>query len=79
MPNAAAKRPHQQDNGHDQHDPDEPHTAPHPGTVSRHVYLRRIPQMRALRKRRALPITDTELKLMAAAAIIGESNSPNTG
>ena len=27
----------------------------------------------------AFAITDTELKLMAAAAIIGESNRPNTG
>ena len=36
-------------------------------------------QIRALRKRSALAITDTELKLMAAAAIIGESSRPNTG
>ena len=32
-----------------------------------------------LRKRNALPITDTELRLMAAAAIMGLSSSPNTG
>ena len=32
-----------------------------------------------LRSRNALPITDTELKLMAALAIIGLSSSPNTG
>jgi hypothetical protein len=43
------------------------------------VHLQCSPQMRALRRRKALPITDTELKLMAAAAIIGESNRPNTG
>ena len=30
-------------------------------------------------KRNALPITDTELKLMAAAAIIGESSMPKKG
>jgi hypothetical protein len=31
------------------------------------------------RNRSALPITETELKLMAAAAIIGLRSSPNTG
>lgn len=31
------------------------------------------------RKRSALAITDTELKLMAAAAIMGESSRPKTG
>ncbi len=31
------------------------------------------------RKRKALVITDTELKLIAAAAIIGESSNPNIG
>ena len=31
-----------------------------------------------LRKRRALPITETEERLMAAPAIMGESSSPNT-
>ncbi|ODU05285.1 MAG: hypothetical protein ABS89_02105 [Thiobacillus sp. SCN 63-1177] len=31
------------------------------------------------RNRSALVITDTELKLMAAAAIMGESNNPKTG
>jgi len=34
---------------------------------------------RARRKRNELPITDTELKLMAAAAITGLSSSPKTG
>ena len=34
---------------------------------------------RAWRRRRALVITETELKLMAAAAIIGLSSSPKTG
>ncbi len=34
---------------------------------------------RNLRKRRALPMTDTELKLMAAAAIIGLSRMPKNG
>jgi hypothetical protein len=33
----------------------------------------------ARRSRNALPMTDTELRLMAAAAIIGESSRPNTG
>ena len=33
----------------------------------------------SLRSRRALAITDTELKVMAAAASIGLSNSPKTG
>ena len=32
-----------------------------------------------LRNRRALVITDTELKLMAAAAIIGMSSRPKNG
>jgi len=32
-----------------------------------------------LRSRKALPITDTELKLMAALAIIGLSSNPNAG
>ena len=31
------------------------------------------------RRRSALPMTDTELKLIAAAAIIGLSRSPKTG
>jgi hypothetical protein len=34
---------------------------------------------RAKRRRSALPITDTELRLMAAAAITGLSNSPKLG
>jgi hypothetical protein len=34
---------------------------------------------RARRRRRALPITDTELKLIAAAAIIGLSRMPKNG
>jgi hypothetical protein len=35
--------------------------------------------MVAVRSRSALPMTDTELKLMAAAAIIGLSKIPNRG
>jgi hypothetical protein len=38
-----------------------------------------IGYMCALRNRRAFPITDTELKLIAAAAIMGDSSSPKTG
>ncbi len=37
------------------------------------------PQIRAARRRSALPITDTELKLMAAAAMMGLNSSPNAG
>jgi len=36
-------------------------------------------QTRARRSRKALPITDTELKLMAAAAMIGLSSKPKAG
>ena len=36
-------------------------------------------QIRALRSRRALLITETELKLIAAAAIIGDSSKPKNG
>ena len=36
-------------------------------------------QALARRSRRALPTTDTELKLIAAAAIMGLSNRPKTG
>ena len=36
-------------------------------------------QIAALRNRSAFEITDTELKLIAAAAIIGLSRSPNNG
>jgi cobalt-zinc-cadmium resistance protein CzcA len=36
-------------------------------------------QMRTDRNRSALPITETELKLMAAAAIIGDNSRPNHG
>jgi len=32
-----------------------------------------------MRSRRALPITQIELRLIAAAAIIGESSNPNIG
>ena len=34
---------------------------------------------RLRRKRRALPITDTELKLIASAAILGDSGHPVNG
>ena len=41
---------------------------------------RQDPQYSETRRRRsALPITDTELRLIAAAAIIGLSSRPNTG
>ena len=33
----------------------------------------------SLRKRKALPITETELKLIAAAAIIGLKSKPKNG
>ena len=36
-------------------------------------------QILVLRKRNALPITDTELKLIAPAAIMGDSNNPKIG
>ncbi len=40
----------------------------------------RAPDQRAAqRNRSALPITDTELKLIAAAAMIGLSNTPKKG
>jgi hypothetical protein len=35
--------------------------------------------MRALRRRSALDITDTELRLIASAAIIGDSSQPVNG
>ena len=38
-----------------------------------------LAQTLALRSLRALPITETELKLIAAAANIGESKSPKKG
>ena len=38
-----------------------------------------LPQRISLRKRSALPITDTELNVIAALAIIGLSNKPKTG
>src|SRR5262245_44980114 len=37
------------------------------------------PYSGSLRNRKALPITDTELRLMAALAIIGLSSNPNAG
>ena len=38
-----------------------------------------IAQSATRRNRRALPMTDTELNVMAALAIIGLSSNPNTG
>ena len=32
-----------------------------------------------MRSRKALPITETELRLIAAAAIMGDRSNPNTG
>ena len=43
------------------------------------TYRRALAHSAALRRRRALLMTDTELKLMAAAAIIGLSRSPKAG
>jgi hypothetical protein len=43
------------------------------------MHLQQTPQVRASRNRSAFPTTDIELKLIAAAAMIGESSSPNTG
>ena len=43
------------------------------------VYARTRVQTAARRRRNALAMTDTELKLIAAAAIIGESNTPRNG
>jgi protein-S-isoprenylcysteine O-methyltransferase Ste14 len=40
---------------------------------------RRAPYTRAFRRRRALPITETELNAIAAAAMIGLRRRPNTG
>jgi hypothetical protein len=45
----------------------------------RNVDGRQSPHNRVKRNRSALPITETELKLMAAAATIGLSNKPNAG
>ena len=42
--------------------------------------MSKIPLYRRVRARRsALPITDTELRLIAALAIIGLSSKPNNG
>ena len=46
---------------------------------SRRCRLRRNPQIAAFRNRNAFEITDTELKLIAAAAIIGLNKSPKNG
>ena len=43
------------------------------------ITRRRVAHPRNERRRRALPMTDTELRLIAAAAIIGLSRRPNTG
>jgi len=43
------------------------------------IYPLDFNQISTRRRRRALPTTDTELKLMAAAAIIGESSRPKNG
>ena len=39
----------------------------------------RLPQSEAFRKRRALAITETELKLMAALASMGLRSQPTSG
>ena len=44
-----------------------------------HDWLPHQLQILAFRSRKALPITDTELKLMAAAASIGLSSRPMKG
>lgn len=43
------------------------------------LQLSRAAYNSTLRSRNALPITDTELKLIAALAIIGLNSRPNTG
>ena len=45
----------------------------------RWVRQRSVGYKPVFRNRRELAITETELKLIAAAAIIGDSNSPNAG
>ena len=52
-------------------------SGPHPG--SNHLAGERSAQSRALRNRSALAMTVTELKLMAALAIMGESTMPKKG
>jgi len=47
--------------------------------TDRFLTLNRPVHSRAPRNRKALPTTDTELKLIAAAAIIGLSSSPKKG
>ncbi len=50
--------------------------------IQAHEFLKNLKWVhvkRTLLKRSALPITETEDKLIAAAASIGESNVPNTG
>ena len=45
----------------------------------RSLFYLTLSHNRVSRKRSALPITDTELKLIAAAATIGLSNTPKAG
>lgn len=52
---------------------------PEPPRKRLHGAVLNAPYNRTRRRRRALLTTDTELKLMAAAAIMGLSNRPNTG
>jgi hypothetical protein len=50
-----------------------------PAQILQGAQGRRACQMRALRSRNALAMTDTELKLIAAAAIMGLSRMPKNG
>ena len=55
-----------------------PSSAARPALAAR-ASSRSLPQRRTLRSLRALPITETEDRLMAAAATMGERRSPSTG
>ncbi len=50
----------------------------HPYTLST-VRVPSYPYIRALRRRNAFPITETELRLMAAAAMMGLKRMPKAG
>lgn len=54
----------------------QPHLLP---SVIRGVKQKQVRYRRALRSRNALAITETELKLIAAPAIIGLNSSPKNG
>jgi hypothetical protein len=74
---------------HNQHDSRYPTHTTHPFSISRHQQLAnapgnppgrfRTPHKSARLKRKALPITETELNVIAALAIIGLSSRPTKG